>query len=190
MYDYSFYKIKNHADGYCYIGIADTDDEYHSGGVADRIRTHVGRYWHFLMSRKYDPFRKNGTLDELFDETLYGKGPFETKLSCMAAAIAKYGWQNFTVELLARGFMTKPVAHAIENNLMELEHPKSYNQVDNHKPASESEVRLMQEDWNTSQFTVYKDVVMEGFDLSNQSYNDVMEKIFTDWHNLLNNIYS
>ena len=190
MYDYSFYKIKNHADGYCYIGIADTDDEYHSGGVADRIRTHVGRYWHFLMSRKYDPFRKNGTLDELFDETLYGKGPFETKLSCMAAAIAKYGWQNFTVELLARGFMTKPVAHAIENNLMELEHPKSYNQVDNHKPASESEVRLMQEDWNTSQFTLYKGVEMKGFDLSGYSWVAIREKLYTNWETLEDNIYS
>lgn len=190
MYDYSFYKIKNHADGHCYIGIANTDDKYHSGGVADRIRYHVGRYWHFLMSRSYDPFRKNGTLDELFDETLYGKGPFETRLSCMAAAIAKYGWQNFTVELLARGFMTKPVAHSIEDYLIKLKSPNSYNQILNHSPVEGNEVRLMQEDWNTSQFTVYKDVVMEGFDLSNQSYNDVMEKIFTDWHNLLNNIYS
>jgi hypothetical protein len=189
MYDYSFYKIKNHADGYSYIGIAQKDDEYYAG-VSARIVYHVGRYWDFLMSRSYDPYRKDGTLNELFDETLYGKGPFATRLSCMAAAIAKYGWQNFTVELLARGYMTKPVAHAIENNLMELEQPKSYNQVDNHRPASESEVRLMQEDWTTSQFTLYKGVEMKGFDLSGHSWAAIREKLYTNWETLEDNIYS
>lgn len=199
MKDYSFYKIKNNKDGYSYIGIAQTDKFYN--GVKDRIVYHVGRYFDFLYSLKtnyryYNPFRESGlksfygTLEELFDETLYGKGPFETKLSCMAASIAKYGWQNFTVELLATGYMRKPVAYAIENHLIELEYPNSYNQVFNNRTAEENEVKLMQQDWNRSQFMTYKDVEMKGFDLSGMSWNDVIDKICDDWDTLLDNIYS
>jgi hypothetical protein len=119
----SHYKIYNEIDGYSYFGITK--------------KSWLTRIIDFIEKRNISNSRLNSfpkwKQHEIIDETLYGNGPWATKHNRLGASILKYGFQNFTCQLLSRGAMTLEVAEAIEDEYIN-NSEKTYNVVRNQQP--------------------------------------------------------
>jgi len=120
----SHYKIYNEIDGYCYFG---TTKNHWLNRVVDFMGKRIESGHRLLKIPSLN------TRNQIIDETLYGKGPWETGYSRLAVAIYKYGFENFSCQLLSRGAMTLPVAEAIEDMYIN-NSKKVYNFVKNQRP--------------------------------------------------------
>lgn len=167
-----FYEIYNISDGYSYIGVTDYSV---AGRIFDHFSKWVDHYNHY-NHKTGDPEGINLFEWEWLRETLYGRGPFYTKVPKLAAAIQLYGFESFKVKLLARGVMGRRERYSIENDLI-FDRKLSYNVVSNSYTSTNTEYINLAKNYSNSGWVTYDTIGVDMFDPSGMHLKDVEQEI-------------
>ena len=176
---YSFYQIINNADNHSYLGVT-------SYAPVNRIIDHMSKYY---QTYDIDNLNKEISFNEYshIKNTLYGEGPWVTGLNRMAAAIRLYGWESFSVRLIARGIFSKKEAYAIENQMIE-SNDNLYN-VHLNSYVVDEKTANREKCWKRSCYVEFKNSKVDMFSLDNMSYREAEKKLSDTWWNYENSLH-
>ena len=177
---YSFYQIINNADKHSYIGVTSKDPVV-------RIADHMLRYYRSYNVSNLDKEISFSEYEHIRN-TLYGEGPWKTGLNRMAAAIRLYGWESFSVRLIARGNFSTKEAYAIENQMIE-NNDNLYNVVLNTYVVDE-ETANREKCWERSFYYEFnKNSTVDMFSLDNMTGDEACQKLSDTWDNYEESLY-